>query len=279
MKFLIRNLVLAFALAVSSTAHAGAVLDGSNDRIDIGTVGNFGSSIKAAAGWSLMCWLKTSQTSVSSVLINFTQGAQGVTGAAHDQAIMWSVQTKWTTDFASNANSVLLDMGDENDEGLLWWHTLTGITIGDGVLHHHAITVIATGNLGANNNSGATITSYQDGTASAVGWTKPFSDGLGTVGDFSNSVAIGAELKNGGTWFDWTAGTFVDCRVYTVALTANEINEIYQGKGSDSVTHSLLRRWPLIDSGCSEYMAGTKCVPQNGPTWAASYELNGIRRR
>lgn len=270
----------AFALLLifASTAHAGAVLDGSNDRLDIGTVGTFGSSIKAAAGFSLMCWVKTSQTSVSSMLMNFTTGAEGAAGAGN-QALMYNIQTGWTTDFSNDANHILFDMGDENDEGLLWHKELTGITIGDNVLHHHAITVIATGNAGANNNSGATLTSYQDGAASGVSWTKPFSDGLGTVRDFVNTLAIGAERKNGGTWFDWTAGTFVDCRAYLAALTANEINEIYQGKGSDSVTHALLRRWPLIDSGCSEYMAGSPCVPQNGPTWAAAYELNGIRRR
>lgn len=276
------NMAVVVALVIASVAygppaHAGAVLDGSNDRVDIGTMGSLGSSIKGSAGWSLMCWVKTSQTSVSSMIGNFTQGYEGAVGAAN-QSLMYDIQTKWTTDFASNANSTLLDMGDENDNGLLWWHTLTGITIGDGAIHHHAITVIATGNDGANNNSGATLTSYQDGVASGVAWTKPYSDGLGTVRNFAVSLAIGAEGKNGGTFFDWTAGTFADCRVYLRALSAAEISDIYKLNGRDTVYANLERRWPL-QGACVERQKNDTCTLTNGPTLSTVHELAGIRRR
>lgn len=268
---------VALSVVVSDVAHAGYQLDGTDDRIDIGTMGALGSSIKQAAGWSLMCWVKTSQTSVSSMIGNFTTGAEGAPGGTANQSLMFNIQTGWTSDFASDANHVLLDMGDQNDNGLLFHQELSGITIGDNVRHHHAVTVIATGNVGANNNSGATLVWYADGVATTLG-THQFQDGLDQVHDFTSTLAIGAEKKNGGTYFDWTAGTFSDCRVYLVALTAVEINDIVKMNGRDSVSRGLIRRWPL-QGACREVIRGDTCTPQNGPTLTTVNELYGVRRR
>jgi hypothetical protein len=266
------------AIAAPDVAYAGYTLDGSDDRIDIGTWGGFGSQINDADGWSVMCWANIpSQTSVATLMGSFTTGAQGVVGS-FNQSFIFDVQTTWTTDYASSANHVLFDFGDKNDNGVLW-HQGAGITVAGTGRHHYALTAIATGggSGAAGVNSSATIVWYTDGTP-LTSWTKPFSDGLGTMVNFSNTLAIGAERKNGGTWFDWTNGTFSGCRVYLVALTAQEITDIYKGNGRDNVTRGLHRSWPL-QGVCRETLTGDTCTPQNGPTLTTVNELSGTRRR
>jgi hypothetical protein len=274
---MMRRIALVAALLLAALpAHAGYTLDGADDRIDIGTVGSFGSTMNDADGWSVMCWLNIpSQTSVASIMMNFTTGAQGAAGS-FDQEFMFNIQTTWTTDFTSDANHVLVSTGDKNNFGI-GWHQELGFTVAGTGLHHYALTAITNGASGANNNSGAPVVWYADGGANNT-WTKAFSDGMGTLVNFSNTLAIGAERKNGGTWFDWTAGTFADCRAYSVALTAQEVTDIYKMRGRDSVSRGLLRRWPL-QAACIETVKNDTCTPQNGPTVTTVNELYGVRRR
>jgi len=275
---LARRLNLALGLIVALLApvpaHAGYALDGGNDRVDIGTMGSFGSSIKASAGWTMMCWVKTSQTSVSTIMASFTTGAQGAVSAANQS--IWFSLAGYTSDIANNADHVLINFGDYTDTGVLWHQELGAGTVSDNVLHHHAVSVVADGS-GAGSNASKAIVWYQDGVAKTT-WTKPYSDGLGTVANFANTLAIGAERKNGGTWFNWTDGTFADCRLYLANLSAQEIYDIYALRGRDSVTRGLHRRWPL-QSACIETVKNDTCTPQNGPALTTVNEMYGVRRR
>lgn len=269
---MIATLCRAFALLLifASTAQAGAVLDGSNDRIDVGTCGDMGSSFKAASGWSFTGWLKTTQTSVCALLATFSDGADGA-----DQTSLWMFgNAGYTSDYVNSANGVLIGVDGTNDDGFVWHQVINSPDWNDGALHHHALTVIMNGGAGT-----YTIVWYVDGQ-SFTGWTKPWDLQTSTITDWTNTKSIGAGAKSpGNVWFDHCAGTFIDWRMYKKALTANEVNELYLGRGRDAVTGSLFRRWPLQDSGCSEFMVGTPCTAQNGPTWSTAYELDGIRRR
>jgi hypothetical protein len=275
-----RRAVLGLALLLAATtAHAGAVLTStSSHRIDVGPVGGFGSQINDSDGWSLSCWVSTTLATQSTIMFAQTTGAQGV--SPNSQEFQWGLQETWGgTDFASLADSLLWDFGDRNNNGPLY-RTTAGITIRNTGIHHHLLTVSgATGSpSGSSTNGSIPAVWYVDNVARST-WTKEFILGTAAMLDWVNTVAIGAERKNGGTWFNFNDGTYVECRAYTRALSANEVNEIYMGRGWDAVTSGLLRRWPLQHSGCSEYIAGSPCVPQNGPTWTTSYEMNGIRRR
>ncbi len=259
------HLALALSLLVS-----GYTLDGSNDRIDTGTQGSLGSSLKASSGWSMSCWVKTSQTSVGTIMNSFTTGAQGAPGAGN-QSIWWSL-AGYTSDIANNANHGLINFGDYSDTGILWHQEFPGgINVQDNVRHNHIISITSV------TGAGASMTWYVDGVA-YTNWTKPYSDTLGTISNFTNTLAIGAERKNGGTWFDWTAGTFDDCRVYLVALTAQEVADIVILNGRDSVYRGLHRRWPL-QGACIETIKNDTCTPQNGPVLTTVNELDGVRRR
>lgn len=264
----------ATAIAVATVlapdvAVAGYTLDATDDRIEIGTLGSLGSSLKASTGWSMSCNVKTSQTSVGCIMASFTTGAQGAPGTAN-QSIWWCL-AGYTSDIANDANHGLINFGDYSDTGILWHQEFTGISVQDNVRHNHTISVTSV------TGGAATMVWYVDGVAFNT-WTKPYSDTLGTIANFTNTLAIGPERKNGGTWFNWIAGTFDDCRVYLVALTAQEVSDIVRFQGRDSVTRGLHRRWPL-QGGCREVVKGDTCTPQNGPVLTTVNELDGVRRR
>lgn len=256
------------ALCVATPAHAGYTLDATDDRIEIGTMGSFGSSLKQSAGWTMSCNLKTSQTSVACIMASFTTGAQGAPGAGN-QSIWWCL-AGYTSDIATNANHGLINFGDYSDTGILWHQEFTGIDVNDNVRHNHTISVTAV------TGAGADMRWYVDGTLFNT-WTKPFSDTLGTISNFTNTLAIGPERKNGGTWFNWTAGTFDDCRLYLRALTAQEVSDLVKLNGRDTIP-GIHRRWPL-QGACVETVKNDTCTPQNGPTLTTVNELDGVRRR
>ena len=261
--------LIAALLFAGTPANAGYTFDATNDRIDIGTMGSFGSSLKQSAGWTMSCNVKTSQTSVGCIMGSFTTGAQGAPGAGN-QSIWWCF-AGYTTDIANDANHVLINFGDYSDTGMLWHQEMPGgINISDNVRHNHTITVTAV------TGGTAAMVWYVDGVAYTA-WTKPYSDTLGTISNFTNTLAISPERKNGGTWFNWQEGTKDDCRLYLRALTAQEVGDIVKLKGRDTVP-GIHRRWPL-QGGCIETVRGDTCTPQNGPVLTTVNELDGVRRR
>lgn len=272
---MIRRLALVAALLLAaSPAHAGYTLDGTDDRIDIGTMGAFGGQLNDADGYSLSCWVSTTQASLASVIGTMTSGAQGT--SPNNQEFQFGIQEGWTTDFASDANHVLLDFGDRNNNGPLY-HKELGFTIQNTGLHHYLLTAILDGANGAGTNAGKAVHLYADGVDN-TGWTEQFTLGTLALTNYVNTLAIGAERKNGGIWFNWTAGVFAGCRAYTVALTSQEDTDIFLMRGRDSVTRGLVRSWPL-QGACVETMKGDTCTPQNGPTLTTVQELYGTRRR
>lgn len=275
---MIRRLALVIALLLTAVpAHAGYTLDGSNDRIDIGTVAGFGSQIRDSDGWSIGCWVSTTLATQNTVMMAMTTGAQGA--SPNNQEFQFGLQETWaSTDFGSSANSLLWDFGDKNNNGPLY-RTTAGITLQNTGVHHHMLTVAgATGSpSGSSTNGSVTAHWYVDNVDRST-WTKDFILGTDAMADYVNTLAIGAERKNGGTWFNWNAGVYYDCRAYDIALTAPEVNDIFVLGGRDTIKHNLLRRWPLQGS-CIETMKNDTCTPQNGPTLTTVQELYGVRRR
>ncbi len=80
--------------------------------------------MKDSDGWSLMCWQKTSQTSVTSPLMNFSTGAEGTTGNGN-QSLWFMTQAGYTSDYVNNVDHVLINFGDGADAGLLWHQELS----------------------------------------------------------------------------------------------------------------------------------------------------------
>jgi hypothetical protein len=265
------NLALALTAALFAVpAHAGAVLDGSNDRIDVGTCGDMGSSLKASSGWTFTGWLKTTQTSVCALLATFSDGADGA-----DQTSLWMFgNAGYTSDYVNSDGRVMLSVDGTDDTGFVWYQNISSPDWNDGNLHHHALAVLQNGAIGS-----YSIIWYVDGQA-FNSWTKPWNAATTTITDWTNTKSLGAGAKSpGNVWFDHCAGTFIDWRMYKKQLTAVEVNELYRNPGTDALTANLYRRWPLQDSSCNETVAGTACTAQNGPTWSTAYELNGQRSR
>jgi hypothetical protein len=277
-----RRLALAALLVAQACAplpaFAGADLDGSNDRISIGTCGTWGADLEDADGWSVTGWLTTSQTTVCSLLGTFSDQ---VMGEGDFQTIWMFGNAGYSSDYTNSANSVLLCVdGSSDDAGFVWRQTINSPDWNDGNLHHHALTAVMTGN----NSATYSIVWYVDGQAFSS-WTKPWNDAVSDLNSWNKDMAIGAGAKfNAGNpsvpnWFDHCDGTYADWRMYTRALSAAEVTELYRSRGRDAVTTGLFRRWSLQTSDCHELMAGATCTAVNGPTFSTAYELDGVRRR
>jgi hypothetical protein len=272
-------LVALIVASVARTAHAGAVLDGSNDRVDLGTMGVTGGQMEDADGWSISLWLKTTQVSCGGL---FAYSQNSATADGQNQWFMFPCGHNGAS-LVNNDDHVVIDMGDCGDTGWLWQKELANTSVNDGNLHHIVLTVI-----GVSVAASRVVNLYIDGALDAGAWTKTFDDAYGVCGgnpftDFTSTVPFGARKITTGCpgaceYFDFLAGTFADYRFYTRALSAAEVTELYVQRGRDSVTDDLLRRWDL-QINCREPLANATCTEQNGPTYSTAYELSGVRRR
>lgn len=281
---MIRRLALVLALASAVPAHAAVILTGSPQYVNVGTLGPLGGSVKSSSGFTAMCELQSSQPSVSPLIGNFSTGAEGNTSGTAppggNQSLWIKVQTRYgPADYETGTNGVLIDIGDRNDFGTLWWQTLP-VTLGNNVRHQHIVSVLidGTGTPGSStSNSGKPIVWYTDGVA-YTSWTKEFSSPLGAVANFANPLTIGTTVNNGPVQFNHVTGRYSDCRIYVVNLSAIEVNEIWSKHGRDSVKRGLIRRYPL-QGDCTELAAGATCTTSGSPSFSATRELEGFRRR
>jgi hypothetical protein len=123
------------------------------------------------------------------------------------------------------------------------------------------------------NYAGGHIKLYLDGqiiTTTNVGsWT------ANTSNTNSNKASLGAEEDGGSSYFD---GTIDDARVYTRALSAQEIENMFYSRGSDTIVYGLLHRWKMNESYPGATASGTSTVkdtagtinitPTNSPVYA-----------
>lgn len=112
----------------------------------------------------------------------------------------------------------------------------------------------------------------------------------GWTGSSSNTTAtnfgIGGRGDSGSNPFD---GVIDDVRVYSRALSAVEINNLYYANGRDNILYSLAHRYPMNEGTVGATASGTnatkdKCqgfngTPTNSPTYAASLVSHRRRRR
>lgn len=249
------------------------LVSGSSQRIDIGTLRNFGSLIKQAAGWTFMGWVATTQQSVFSLLANFSAGAEGAGGTAN-QSFWWMLNAGYTTDYVNDPTSVLLNFGDFSDTGKLRIQTITSPDFNDGTIYHHALTFFG-------NTTAATWVWYINGVPFAFatsGAPVKFDDPLGSVTDLTAALAIGAHKKASGIWFDHSTGGYEGFRVYNRALTAAEVNEVYKLKGRDNI-RGVYESWPLWTDYKSLVAGGTAGTAVNSPTFGTTRYTAGFKKK
>lgn len=119
-----------------------------------------------------------------------------------------------------------------------------------------------------------------------------FVDGVETVGDaYSGSITvsahnlyIGYDDFNIARHFD---GTIDDARIYSRALSADEIKSIYHSRGADNIVNGLVGRWLMNEKGVGQTATvassikdmssgGNHGSPSGSPVYAGS-ELKIIR--
>jgi hypothetical protein len=86
----------------------------------------------------------------------------------------------------------------------------------------------------------------------------------GWTANSSNTVSLGtsfAQALDGSTEVD---GILDDMRVYSPALTANQINTIYRAKGADKIVTGLLHRWTMGELSSGSTVSGANSVKDKG---------------
>lgn len=260
----------------------GLLTDGTDDRVDLGSLGDFGSTSISGSGFTLSCWVKLGVDSTDSAAALFPVfNHDSVTTNA--QSFWWLLNAGYTSGIVNSVGSVLINMGDNTDTGFLYHEVLYGASSGwnDQQWHHHAISIIAP--LGTRQ-----VAYYFDGELvigpTVTDWAnRPFNDAM-NAGSFVNYTvspgpALGARtLTSAVSWFDWTQGEWEDARIYKRVLSPNQIKEIFLQKGRDSIS-DYHRRWDFINSARDLSPNLAPATPANGPTFQQSANLLGLRRR
>ena len=138
--------------------------------------------------------------------------------------------------------------------------------------------------VGVTNYAGGHLKLYINGaivtTTNVAGWT------ANTSNTTSNKSSLGAEEDGGSSWFD---GTIDDARIYTRALSAQEIANLYNARGADSIVNGLVHRWKMNESYPTATASGASSVkdtagtihitPTASPVYAEALVRSTRRRR
>ncbi len=184
--------------------------DGSDDYVDVGTMGNFGSTYLAASTTSL--WIKSDVTDASMTIL----------GTANDGAnTNYNLTLNANSNGSLSAGSIRSFIRDEDGSKLVGAvDTDTGIT--DGAWHHLVMVI---------KKAEGKLEFYVDGQPQTVTHTYEYT---GTnFADFEYPLVLGA--GNGrGTIGEHLQGMLDDVRIFDNALTAAQIQQLYDdGIGPD----------------------------------------------
>lgn len=202
--------------AIWMTGQVGAALsfDGVDDYVDVGTLGNFASSLDGNGQCSFECWLKTDlDTRLLRVM--------GVTNGEPDDMIFvpFLINTVFTSSgMVISKGNVAFSLRDAPETGRLGGHTYydTGITDGE---WHHVVTVF--------DGIGATVQLYIDGEQQEIVY---FYQGnpLDFPSDLAYGFTIGASRNKYGGPIDHFDGEIDEVAIYNRLLTEDEIQQHYR---------------------------------------------------
>lgn len=245
----------------------GAVLNGTNQRFDPGTLLTFASSIPT--GVTVSWWGKWTATA----RIFLCGNLGGTSGGANQQSLWCANNSGYSGGIAAVTNRCMIEIGNNADDGIVY---LRDQTLNNGNLHHQAWVVRQTGAGGGANN---VVEHWVNGVKNTT-FTKTF-DGPFTTpfSDFTSNFPIGAYRDGASSYNFYWNGTLVDVRFHNVALSDGELLEIYGTRGCDSVHRGKLLHMPLVEDARDLSMNKISVTPVNSPTYAAAYELDGNRRR
>ena len=247
--------------------------DGASGRGDLGTLGDFGSSVMA--DFTLSVWLKLGASSTDSVAAMFPAfNHDSVTD--NGQSLWWGLNMGYSTGIENAVNSVLFNLGDVTDTGFLMFNNVSTPNWNDQGWHLHTITVKPMPVVSRE------VRYYLDGVLK-VGPTwasQPFNDALASVVNHIRSSTIAARtLTSAVSWFDHTEGLWADARIYKRRLSAYEIQRLFLLRGRDSIC-DYHRRWDMIQGGRDLSVAKAPLTASAGATFATTVGgISGTRRR
>lgn len=197
----------------------GMSFNGTDDYVDLTT--NNSTLLKNVGAFTLACWMKTSATPTTSAALLFVNNGSAV---GSSRASLWVLATTGKSQAsarAGDAESIQAKISDS--------------TYNDGAWRHVAMTV---------NIPGDTITLYVDGSAVSATGTIAFTNSA--TSDINPlRVAIGGI---GSPASNFINGSLADARIYTRALIAGDIGELYDLGTPESSGNGLLKAILLYSS-------------------------------
>jgi hypothetical protein len=181
--------------------------DGTNDYVNVGTMGNFGSSLKNNGGVvSISSWVKSSVT-------NSQMSTFGITNSGVSTSLGIALNADYLGTYKGH---IYVFVRDDNGSTLAAAvRSDTGITNGN---WYHLAAVVK--------KSLGIAEVYVDGVKQTVSYDPGSRNGT-NFSNFQYGMTIGAE-NNRGSIVQYVTGQIDDVRIYNKALSAGEIIEVYQ---------------------------------------------------
>lgn len=240
--------------------------------INIGTQGNLGSQFATLTGKTFCFWLRTvDANNIIPMGFNwFAYDGIGSSGYA-----LFQINSKWTTDYTGEANSVNY-YPPSNSTAWAYWKA-TGVDFNDSQYHHHCIAW--TGSL-----TTPTVNYYVDGVITGGAWND-YSDGpVVARGNLTADNYIGCTQKTvSNTLQDFASFRLADYRIYDRCLSGAEIFQIFKQRGRDTIRRGLHARYPFQGSTINMGSYRTSAILANDagvtPTYNNDRVLRGVRRK
>lgn len=235
--------------------------DGMNDTIALGAVG----LLRNIPAWTLMAWIRPDVIKTSTFLSVGIGPPPGSTSVSRASIEILSA----SGDFITAARRLDADAATT-------FTSATGEAVA-GTLYHVAATCTYTNPI--------VLRLYKNGVL--LGTTSAAAAAGNSSDTNTKNAAIGSEDNGASNFFD---GRIEDARIYTRALSADEIATVFAAQGTDSIVDGLQARYPLYEASPGTTAPAGSPVKDvsdskfNGSTGSASTrpiyrEILTIRRR
>ena len=204
--------------------------DGTDDNIDIGNLGTFGSA-DLTNPFSISVDLNTTDTTIE-CLYGVIQGAGSDT--------LFQVLTNQTLPAAGDQDKMTIQLRGDGTEGQLLGRFTNDAVFTNGVWHNLVVVVDPNGN---------TITVYLDGTDVPITLTDTGTPNV--FSDFASGFLVGAR-ENRGTPDLFFTGSLAEFAIWTRALTAAEAAILGDGFSPLFIPNSLRNYLPIIGRASPE---------------------------
>jgi hypothetical protein len=228
-------------MAVSIVNQVGKDFGG---YVDIGLLGTMGSDMANTGGKCYGGWVKLFDATVTPFMLTWF----GVP-AMPNQYCAFMLQTKWTTDYAPQANCILAFVDSQTGVGWAYWKDWTGtLVLNDGNYHHILLNFS-----GLTSGKPTMCKIWIDGVGYDMLAANDVSDpgGLtGGVANFTKNIYLGCDGKTDAmTPIDMSTINIERLGIWNRALSDDQIIAMFKSNGAYFPKYGLISYHPFFKDG------------------------------